>query len=400
MIYLIQNKNNSGYALFIGMKTFLSFLMGLLLLTFSACGGKKPEAEAVHEELMNEVKLTPEQMENAGIIVDSIRQREIHQQLKVNGMVDVPPQNIVSVSFPLGGYLKTTHLLPGMHVNRGEVIAMMEDPALVQLQQDYLMAKARLAYLEKDLERQRFLNENEVNADKVLQQAQSDYSSQKILLKGYAEKLKLIGLNPEKLSEESISRSVPIRSPINGFVSKINVNIGKYVNPSDVLFELINPDDMHAALTVFEKDLALVKPKQKVWVTFVDEPEREYECEVLLVSRNVDQDRGALVHCHFEQQPDRLLPGMFLNARILISSSQQWAVPADALVRFENKDYLLEAKDSLLFHLFPVEKIMEENGWIAVKSDADDLQGRKFVVRNPYPVLGAMKAGEEEGHDH
>jgi cobalt-zinc-cadmium efflux system membrane fusion protein len=157
---------------------------------------------------------------------------------------------------------------------------------------------------------------------------------------------------------------------------------------------------MHAALTVFEKDLALVKPNQKVWVTFVDEPEREYECEVLLVSRNVDQDRGALVHCHFEQQPDRLLPGMFLNARIQISSSQQWAVPAESLVRFENQDYLVEAKDSLHFSLLPVVKLMEEDGWIAVKAEQVELQGKRFVVRNPYPVLGAMKAGEEEGHDH
>lgn len=400
MKYLIQNKKYRGYTFFAGGKPCLHILVGILLLALSACGSKKPQAEAVHEGEMNEVKLTAEQVENAGIVVDSIRRKEMHQQLKVNGLVDVPPQNIVSVSFPLGGYLKTTHLLPGMHVNRGEMIAMMEDPALVQLQQDYLMAKAKMGFLEKDLERQRFLNENEVNADKVLQQAQSDHSSQKILMKGYAEKLRLIGLDPEKLTEESISRSVPIRSPINGFVSKINVNIGKYVNPSDVLFELINPDDMHAALTVFEKDLALVKPRQKVWVTFVDEPEREYECEVLLVTRNVDQDRGALVHCHFEQQPDRLLPGMFLNARIQISSSQQWAVPTDALVRFENKDYLLEAMDSLQFRLFPVEKLMEEDGWVAVKAEQADLRGKRFVVRNPYPVLGAMKAGEEEGHDH
>jgi hypothetical protein len=42
-------------------------------------------------------------------------------------------------------------------------------------------------------------------------------------------------------------------------VSKVNVNIGKYVNPSDVLFELINPDDIHLNLKVYEKILETSK---------------------------------------------------------------------------------------------------------------------------------------------
>lgn len=103
--------------------------------------------------------------------------------------------------------------------------------------------------------------------------------------KGLSERLRLININPDKLNEETISRSVPIYSPINGFVSAVNVNIGKYVNPSDILFELINPDDIHASLVVFEKDLPAVLPKQKVKVSFVEDPKTEYDCEVLLVTK-------------------------------------------------------------------------------------------------------------------
>lgn len=283
-----------------------------------------------------------------------------------------------------------------MHVNRGEVIAIMEDPALVQLQQDYLMAQARLVYLEQDLARQRMLNENKVNADKVYQQAQADHTAQKVLVKGLGEKLRLIGMNPDKLTENSISRSVPVYSPINGFVSKVNVNIGKYVNPADVLFELINPDDMHAALTVFEKDIARVKPHQKVMVTFVDEPDNEYECEVLLVTRNVDADRSALVHCHFEKQPDRLLPGMFLNARIMVNNVNALVVPDEAVVRYGNTEYVLQEESAGRFRLLAVETGARQGGQVEISSKEVQLEGKKIIVRNPYPALSQLKNAAEE----
>ena len=372
-----------------------SFYILLLITILFSCNNQQEETKIKENANPDSVQLTDEQMAQAGIVVDSIAYRLVNTELQVNGLVDVPPQNIVSVSFPLGGYLKSTQLLPGMHVSRGQVIGIMEDPALVELQQDYLMAEARLHFLEQDLKRQELLNQNKVSADKVLQQAQADHQAQQVLLRGYSEKLKLIGVQPDKLEAGSISRSVPIRSPIDGFVSRVNVNIGKYVNPSDVLFELINPDDMHAALTVFEKDIALLQPKQKVMVTFVDEPDREYECEVLLVTRNVDGDRSALVHCHFEKQPERLLPGMFLNARIIVNQARVPAVPSDAIVRFEDQNYVLQADAGNRFTLLAVEPGAEHQGWTEIKTEGKTVSGTKIISKNPYPVLAMMKSVDE-----
>ena len=374
---------------------YLYIILCLGLIT--ACTSKKQPEEKQSPVSENSVTLTTAQIKNAGVETGIIQKQLLNSELKVHGLVDVPPQNIVSISFPLGGYLKNTKLLPGMHVNKGEVIAIMEDQALIQLQQDYLIAQAKLQYAEKDFERQKMLNENKVNADKVYQRAQEEFASQKALVKGYSEKLKLVGINPGKLNENTISRSVPLYSPINGFVSKVNVNIGKYVVASDVLFELINPTDIHAVLTVFEKDLAKVKPRQKVMVTFVDEPSTEYECEVLLVTKNVDDNRSALVHCHFEAQPKQLLPGMFLNARIKVSNAEVAAVPEAAVVRYGNDEFVLEERGSNSFHLLPVQTGMKEDGMVEIISKDNDLTGRTVIIKNAYAVLSQMKnSGEEE----
>lgn len=373
---------------------YLYFFLWALLLV-SACNSKQ-QASAVAASPEDEVTLTDEQVKNAGIETAVVERHLLNSELKVHGLVDVPPQNIVSISFPLGGYLKNTQLLPGMHVRKGEVIATMEDQALIQLQQDYLIAKAKLEFIERDFERQKMLNENKVNADKTYQQAQAEYVSQKVLVKGYNEKLRLIGIHPDKLNEDNISRSVPVYSPINGFVSKVNINIGKFVNAADVLFELINPDDIHAVLTVFEKDLGKVKPKQKVRITFVDDPATEYEAEVLLVTKNVDDNRSALVHCHFENQPKQLLPGMFLNARIRVSDAEVTAVPEVAVVRYGNDEYLLESAGNNRYHLLAVESGVRENGMVAVTGKTGELMGKTVIVKNAYSVLSQIRNEEED----
>jgi membrane fusion protein, heavy metal efflux system len=371
--------------------------IAVIFLFLASCSSAPKEDNTAEENAAEDtVVFTDEQLKNVGIETGTVTKQVINTRLKVNGVVDVPPQNIVSVSFPMGGYLKSTKLLPGMHVNRGEVIGIMEEQALIQLQQDYLMADAKLQYLQQEYERQKELNENKVNAEKTFQQAQADYNSQKVLVKGYAEKLRLIGINPDKLNEAAISKSVAIHSPINGFVSKVNVNIGKYVNPADVLFELINPADIHAALTVFEKDMGKIKIGQRVDVSLADEPGKVYRCDVILVTRNVDAGRSGIVHCHFEEIPKNLLPGMFLNAEVQVGSTEVIALPEEAIVRYANKQYVFEVSGKNNFKMLEVQTGTKENGRVEVNSGAHDLAEKKVVTKNAYAVLGKMKNKMEE----
>lgn len=371
-------------------------LIVLVIIAVISCREKTPAIEEEDTGNPAVLTLTEEQVRNAGIETGAAQRQTLNSNLHVNGIVEVPPQNIVSVSFPLGGYLKDTRLLPGMHVNRGEVIGYIEDQSLVQLQQDYLSAVTRLQFLEQDFERQKTLNENKVSSDKIFQQVRSDYTTQKILVKALSEKLRLIDINPARLDESHISGTVPVYSPINGFVSKVNVNIGKYVNATDVLFELINPDDMHAALTIFEKDMPKVKIGQQVKVSFVDELSREYDCEVILVTRNIDDNRSGTVHCHFHTMPERLLPGMFLEAVIKVSDTAAITLPEDAVVRYGNTEYIVIETAPYQYELVAVKTGTRDAGRIAVSGSDRDLLTSKVVIKNAYAVLGQLKNTAEE----
>src|SRR4051794_34671208 len=108
----------------------------------------EPLSVAAAPDSTNRVHLTAQQLEHVGIEIGQPRLDTVSSILRLQGTVDVPPQSVVSLSFPLGGYLKSTTLLPGMHVRKGQVLATLEDMQFIQLQQDYLLAKEKLTLSE------------------------------------------------------------------------------------------------------------------------------------------------------------------------------------------------------------------------------------------------------------
>jgi cobalt-zinc-cadmium efflux system membrane fusion protein len=372
------------------------YIILILTVTLAACNSKQPAAEDKGTATeATSVTLTDAQLKNAAIQTGTPVNKNIAQVLKLNGVIDVPPQNMVSISFPLGGYLKSTKLLPGMHVSKGESLAVLEDPQYIQLQQDYLMAKAKLAYTEADYNRQKDLNASKANSDKTFQQARADYESQKVLVKSLGEKLFLIGINPTTLNENNLSRSVNIYSPINGFVTAVDVNIGRYVSPTDVLFELVNPEDVHLNLTVFEKDVNKLAVGQQV-TAYTNNDGKKYDAEIILVSRNVDANRAAEVHCHFKQYDKQLLPGMFMNAEVNVQSNDALAVPEAAVVRWQNKNYVFTDAGNNNFTLTEVQTGVTDAGYTELLvSDKATWAGKKIITSNAYAALMKMKNSGE-----
>jgi len=259
------------------------------------------------------------------------------------------------------------------------------------LQEDYLIGKSKLQFLEKEYARQEELHKANVNADKVWQQTQNEFQSQKILVKAGAEKLKLAGINPDNLNDQNISRSVALRSPIAGFVAKVNMNIGKYVGPTDVLYELINPSDLHAALTVFQKDLGKVAIGQDVKISFVEEPQNSYKGKIILVNQQVDENRSALLHCHFINHPKELKPGMFLNASISVKQQPRWLVPEQAVCNYGGKEYVFVADGKNTFKMEEVTTGFKNNDRIAIVIGFENLVGKTIITRNSFSALGALK---------
>jgi cobalt-zinc-cadmium efflux system membrane fusion protein len=377
----------------------MNYKYTLIILTsmlFNACSSNQPTEEptSVVTENSNLVELSDAQLKNANITVGKIASKNMASILKVNGIIDVPPQNMISISVPLGGFLKYTKLLPGMHLLKGESIATMEDQQYIQLQQEYLTTVSNLKFAESEYNRQKELNLSKASSNKALEQAEASFQSLKINAKSLSEKLKLIGINPENLSEKTISRSIDIHSPIDGYVSHVNVNIGKYVNPSDVLFELVNPTDIHLGLTIYEKDLDKIFIGQKLQAFTNHKPDLKYPCEIILIGKDLSEERSVEVHCHFEKYDKTLIPGMFMNAELEINNNNAKVLPDEAIVRFENVNYAFIATSKNTFKMIEVKLGSSEKGLTEVTMD-DSFYNKNFVLNGAYNLLMQLKNKEE-----
>lgn len=373
-----------------------TIIISFMFLLF-ACKNKEQENDAAVAVKVqeNSITVTDEQYNNAGIETGKLSTLDISPVLKLNGKIDVPPQNMISVSAPLGGYLKTTKLMPGMHINKGEVLAVMEDMQYIQLQQDYLTTKAQFALTESEYNRQKELNKSKATSDKVFEQAKANYHLQLVYVKSLEEKLKLIGLNPSNVNTQNISKSIRIYSPITGFVSAVNVNVGKYVSPSEVLFELVNPADIHLVLTVFEKDINKLAIGQKLSSYTNANPQKKYALKIMLINRNVTNQNSAEVHCLFEQVDKSLLPGMFMNAEIELTSNTVMALPEDSFVRFENKHFVFVARSDKQYEMKEVEIGNSENGFSEIRNP-EKMSNETFVTKGAYSLLMALKNESDE----
>ena len=381
------------------MKSNQIFAIAGISLMLACTANKKEEQKAVASSvkpdsaILNVVRLTAEQLKTANLSIGQVQNKEMHQVLKVNGLIDVPPSNIVSISIPLGGYLKKTNLIPGMFVKKGTLLAVIEDPIYIQIQQDYLTAKSRLAYLDADFVRQRDLNVTKSTSDKIFQLAKSDFESQKYLVKSLQEKLKLIGIDPTQLNETTISRSINFNAPISGYVTKVNVNIGKYVTPTDVLFEIVDPSDLHVRLIVYENDVPNLKIGNEVVFTTNNDVSKKYVAHVAVITPDINEERTTDVHCHLVNENLRLYPGTYVNAEISLNNAIVDALPEESIVKWENKPFVFVKQPDQTYKLVAVELGVTTNGFIEVKTN---LKGQDIVLKNAYTLLMKLKNSSEE----
>ncbi|MDF7812644.1 efflux RND transporter periplasmic adaptor subunit [Hymenobacter sp. YC55] len=385
--------------------------MLLLLLAVGSCGKKQeaateakdsPEALAETtkkqegpEAAPNEVVLSAEEQKLGGIQVGSISRRALGQGLKVNGVLDVPPDQLASVSAPLGGFVDRTALLQGTRVRKGEVLATIRNPDFAQLQQDYLETRSQLTYAKAEYERQAELYRQEVAPQKNFQKAQAEYQGLQAKAAAQAARLRASGLPVGG----TIVTTAALRAPVSGFVKTVNVTVGQSVTPTDVLFEIVDPEHLHVELTVFEKDVPQVHKGQLVRFSLSnDRPSTERTARVYLISRAISDERTVRVHAHLDQEDHALLPGTFVRAVIETNRATVPAVPEKAVVQFEGRHYVYTAMPQAgHYRMVEVQPGLSEDGYTAVQLPATTASdSARLVIEGAYSLLAKMKNSEEE----
>ena len=370
-------------------------LICCVLLTLASCQKEsEPDDSAATSRptgsdstSLNQITLTEPQYKAIGVQLGTVKTETVSTEIKVNGRVDLPPENRATVSLPVSGKIRYVKALPGQAVRKGELLATLESFEFIQLQQDYLQNTSQLTFLEKELERQKTLSAENVGARKNYEQAQANYESTKALTQSLAAKLRILGLSTESLLKNGITPAARIVSPVNGFITVANINLGKEVADGEDLLEIIDKSHMHIELNVFEQDAASIKKGQSVRILQPNTP--PLEAYVYLVGRMFEGEARTLnIHAHVrdESREGELIPGAYVNAYIRTGDRQAVTVPPDALVRKGEHGFIYIQEKNYEFRRIPVQiGGTSDSGNPEIKT-FENLSEKRLVVKGAYVI--------------
>lgn len=362
------------------------------------------DKDSINNEEANTISLTADQYKAINIKTGKIEPRNLSAVIQVNGKLEVPPQNAVSITVPYGGIVKATTLMEGKRVARGEKLVTLENPEFIQLQQDYLDGKSQLEYSTIEYNRQQELSAQNINAKKTLQKAKADFLTALTKVNGLKAKLLLLNISAASLDKSGIQNTVSIYSPINGYVTQVNVNRGTYVNPNDMMFRIVNTDNVYVELKVFEKDIPKLKMNQNIRFGLSNDSVR-YAAKVYLIGKEVDKDGSVPVNCRIEGKDDpRLIPGMYVKAMIETGSNKVSAIPEEAIVNFQDKNYIFlplkeatkERNQVYSFRMVEIDTGTTEDGYTEVIPPSEFKTDQLIVFKGAYDLLSKAKNSAEE----
>ncbi|MDX2001385.1 MAG: efflux RND transporter periplasmic adaptor subunit [Chitinophagales bacterium] len=330
----------------------LTFALAVGLVLISGC---KPHAEgdghdhgteapAVateenHDEEsgVKEVHLNEAQYKAASIILGGFEQKNLSEVINANGYTKLPPQNQAQVSVYVSGIIKSIKVIEGQYVKAGQTIATVQSPEYAQLQEEYLTSKSNLDFLKLEYERQKTLSEQNVNSKKVFQKTQAELQVEQARFKSLDERLTLMNIP----KSGNISSVVGIKAPISGHVTEVDVNIGSSVEAGKSLFTIIDNSKMHVDLLVYEKDLYKVKQGQAVRFVLTNQNNAEIKGKIFSVGKAFENEtKSVAVHADILNDKQMLIPGMYVNALIDVGSNTVPALPQEAVVAAEGRQFI------------------------------------------------------------
>ena len=369
----------------------------LLSVTLSLLGCGDKEVANKQAEMQNEtttdtrIFVSKAQFKNSNMELGSIEEKSFPITVKTTGMIDVPPENRAVVNATMGGYIKTTPLLIGDKVRKGQALVTIENPDFVSLQQEYMEVHEQLTYLHSEFERQKTMKAENITSQKSFLQAESAYKTAKASHNGLRKQLQMLHISPASVEAGNIRSVVTIYAPIAGSITKVHVTRGTYVSPATAILEIIDNDHIHLELSVFEKDIMKLKKGQEIDFKIPESSTETYKADVHLIGTAIEANRTIKVHGHIEDEAGTdFLTGMFVEAAIITESAFAKALPETALVEVDDLFYALqmdqETEEGYYFNQQRVDVESKYNGFASIKN-MDEIKDSKFLIRGAFNLI-------------
>ncbi|MCP2620170.1 efflux RND transporter periplasmic adaptor subunit [Candidatus Aminicenantes bacterium AC-334-K16] len=386
------------------------FLVGTLLLVgLSACQSSSSsktsitseEDHAHHEEAA--VELTPQEMKEFGIETALAGPGKIPLEVYLPGEITVNPNRISHIGPLVTGVAREIHKILGDHVQKGEVLAVLESRELSELKSAYLVARERLALAEITFQREERLWKKKISSEQDYLQAKQALAEARIELQAAEQKLHAVGFREEDLSQLSFHAKTPLAryevvSPLAGVIIAKHVTLGETVSQNEAIFTVADLKNIWVNLTVYQKDLGKIRPGQKVTI-YDDKTGFQDTGQIDWVSPTLEeQTRTATARVVLANLDGKWRPGMFVKAKVKIGEIEaKIAVPRSSVITYEEKPVVF-IKEGHEFRPVPV-KLGKANEHV-VEILAGLKIGQEYVTNNAFTLKAELSKAKFSEHVH
>ena len=271
----------------------------------------------VQETPLAPIQLTPQRMQNIGIVLGKVESKSVNSELRFYGNVQVNERRQAYVQTRFSGWIRQVYAdATGNFIGKGQPLFTIYSPDLVTTEQEYLLAKKNQQALQSSS-----ISGVSGGADSLFAAARQRLDQWEVP-KSEIDKLDSTG---------KVINELTFNSPVSGYITQKNVLPNMYVQPETMLYTIADLSDVWVLAQVFQSDAGKIKPGDPAEVTVDAYPGRIFNGHVDYILPQLDMNTRTLpVRLVFPNPGLKLRPGMYVNVRAKLPMGRQMVIPASA----------------------------------------------------------------------
>jgi len=391
----------------INTRIFTTILSIALFVVLTGCGHEKAEESkpAVQEVHTSAITLTQTAQREIGLKTETVQQQMFTKYLTVPAKVVTNQDNEALVGSLVSGRVYKVLVKAGDYVKAGQVLMLVEGLEIGDIKAGYLAAKANVEFRKANYERQKKLLAENIGSQKNVLEAQNDYDKARADFGAEKNRINAIGLSDNDITnttnnaaENRYDGALAVKSPLSGVVAERHVVIGQLLDASANAFKIINLGTVWVDGQIHEKDVPFLTGVKQAEFFSTAYPNEPLSGTISYIGQVIDETTRTLtVRAEFKNESRTLKPQMFGELKIPCKKNMPaLVVPAEALVKIDNADYVFVRKDSTSFEKKPITIGLVQNEQAEIVRGL--AEGDVVVTKGAYYLKGELlKASFGEG---
>ncbi|MFK5854960.1 MAG: efflux RND transporter periplasmic adaptor subunit [Bacteroidota bacterium] len=339
-----------------------------IIIIFLIGGCTSPINQEEQSKTDNVIEISNEQFKAEDMKLGIPALHEFSQVIKTNGTITAPPQSKAFVYSYISGIIKSVPVMLGSHISKNEVLCTIQSKEFIQLQQEYLESIAKLKAVNSNYQRTKSLYEENISSQKNFFEIESEYKMLVAKIKALKAELKILNVNIKSLEDGKLSTYLPILSPIDGYITSQNCNIGQYVDSQKILMKITDNSTLQIYFYVYQDAVSRLKTGQSILLFSTENPNIKYNAKIISIGKSINPETKSILCIADIENTDSqvFLAGMYFQVDIVIDNMEAYALPSESIIKSDNKSYVLMMEEKDDSNIFFKKKIVvtgiESNG--------------------------------------